>query len=255
MARKVKPATRPAPTPRPGRTSRSGVTLHPIRPDTEATTTSKPIRDVAQPGTSAPDDTSKAIIVHRPMLQDPMVAPAPAAAPKTVDEGSTAEPDAAPTAKAAPLKSPADKPQLQPPAAAPIPEGPAAQEPASSSPGAPAEADTPDTPDVPHTPQTPHISSDTDTGEAEIAIKPGDVAAVEAEDAAREQREAAVQQLIDSKKYVLPIKTVEQRRSRRFIMLGTLLALALALAWLNIALDAGLIQLGGLQPLTHFFSD
>lgn len=66
-------------------------------------------------------------------------------------------------------------------------------------------------------------------------------------------REASLQKLIDSKKYELPIETVENRRSKRVVALGIVLSIILALAWVDVALDAGLINISGVKPLTHFF--
>lgn len=82
-------------------------------------------------------------------------------------------------------------------------------------------------------------------------------APLDLEKAAKEQakEEAELQKLIDSKKYFLPIETVENRKAKRFIALGVLLSLLLAAAWFDIALDAGLIHVGNLKAFTHFFSN
>lgn len=93
--------------------------------------------------------------------------------------------------------------------------------------------------------------ADAEAVEAKQAQAPVDDAA--AKQAA--ERDAALQKLADSKQYYLPIKTVEQRRSQKVVVLGTLLSIVLVLAWVNIALDAGLISLGNIEPLTHFFSN
>jgi hypothetical protein len=77
------------------------------------------------------------------------------------------------------------------------------------------------------------------------------VAVAEAEEA---KRTAEIQKLIESKKYVLPINSVEKRRTKRFMALGILLCLLLAAAWVDISLDAGLIHINGLKAVTHFFS-
>lgn len=79
------------------------------------------------------------------------------------------------------------------------------------------------------------------------------VAEADAEELAiQEKHDAEIQKLIDSKTYSLPIKTVEQRRSKRVVILGVFISLVLGLAWLNIALDAGLVQVSGV-PHTNFF--
>jgi len=67
--------------------------------------------------------------------------------------------------------------------------------------------------------------------------------------------DAEIQKLVDSKQYYLPINAVEKRRSKRVVALGIFLSLILAAAWLDIALDAGLVQLDSVKPVTHFFSN
>ncbi|HET7320404.1 MAG TPA: hypothetical protein VFI84_02325, partial [Candidatus Saccharimonadales bacterium] len=79
-----------------------------------------------------------------------------------------------------------------------------------------------------------------------------DAAAKEAERLAAEHA-AAIQKLADGHEYYLPIETTESRKTKHFVILGALLILLLAAAWVDVALDAGLIQFGGLKPVTHFF--
>jgi flagellar biosynthesis GTPase FlhF len=76
-----------------------------------------------------------------------------------------------------------------------------------------------------------------------------------AEAKAQAEHDAAVQKLIDSKQYFVPVNAVEKRRSKRFVALGILLSVLLVAAWVDIALDAGLIQINGVKPVTHFFSN
>jgi hypothetical protein len=38
-------------------------------------------------------------------------------------------------------------------------------------------------------------------------------------------------------------------------LLGILLVVVLAVAWVDIALDAGLVEIGNVKPMTHFFSN
>jgi hypothetical protein len=61
--------------------------------------------------------------------------------------------------------------------------------------------------------------------------------------------------LVGQKTYFLPINAVEQRRSRHVLIFGIILILILAVAWLNIALDAGFVDIPGVRPLTHLFSN
>ena len=88
------------------------------------------------------------------------------------------------------------------------------------------------------------------TAESEAVAKADAVAAAEK---AETEKEATVQKLVESKQYYLPIETVEVRRSKRIVVLGVAISLLLALTWVNIALDAELIQLGDIKPLTNFF--
>ena len=98
--------------------------------------------------------------------------------------------------------------------------------------------------------ETDEASTDTakvDTPEA------ADAAAKKAAEEETKHNEA-IEKIAESKQYFLPIKTEEQRKTARFALLGTLLIVVLGLAWLDVALDAGLIQFGSVKPLTHFFS-
>ena len=76
-----------------------------------------------------------------------------------------------------------------------------------------------------------------------------------AEAEARAKHAEAVQKLVDAKQYFLPINTVEKRKTKHFVLLGAVLSVLLALTWADIALDAGLIQISGVKPITHFFSN
>ncbi len=186
----------------------------------------KPIADVAQPGTTAPSDTSKPIIKHGPMMRDPMV---------VESAEKKAEADVPMVTKTAELK-------VEPPASETEP----AEEPsADNDPEEPAE-DGKSGQDKTGTPDTP---AKEDSAKNQKKVDPD--AEAEAEAAA----EAKLEQVIDSKKYFLPINTVEHRKSRRFVILGVILAVVLAVAWADIALDAGIIDLGGVKPVTHFFSN
>ena len=78
---------------------------------------------------------------------------------------------------------------------------------------------------------------------------------LEAEAQAKAKHDEAVQKLIDGKQYFLPINAVEKRRTKNFVLLGLVVSLLLILAWGDIALDAGLITVPGVKPVTHFFSN
>lgn len=91
---------------------------------------------------------------------------------------------------------------------------------------------------------------------AKKALSPEEQAAADKKAAeAAAEHEAAIQKLVDDETYFLPINSVETRKTRRFMLLGVVLILVLALAWADVALDAGLIHLAGLKPLTHLFTN
>lgn len=100
------------------------------------------------------------------------------------------------------------------------------------------------------------LAEDSITDDKEEAEKTEDEVLKQAEDEAVKQakHEAAIQKLVESKQYVLPINAVEKRRSKRVVIFGILLSLLLVAAWVDLALDAGLIEIDGIQPITHFFS-
>lgn len=75
----------------------------------------------------------------------------------------------------------------------------------------------------------------------------------EAEEARKKKQEEELQKLTDSKQYYLPINTVEKRRSKRIVAGGVLLSVLLAVAWFDIAVDAGLLPSANSIPHTHFF--
>jgi len=76
-----------------------------------------------------------------------------------------------------------------------------------------------------------------------------------AETEAQAKHDEAIQKLIDAKQYFLPINAVELRKTKHFVVLGVIFSLLLLVAWADIALDAGLVQIPGIKPVTHFFSN
>ena len=98
------------------------------------------------------------------------------------------------------------------------------------------------------------------SGTAPLSDGPKDGALVTEKDLADEEDEddeyaKNIQKLVTEKRYFLPINTQEKRRTKHFIILGVVLILLLAAVWADIALDAGLIHLDGVRPLTHLFSN
>jgi len=231
--------------------------------------TSKPIIDVAHPNKSAPSSNSKSVIVpNRPMVKDPMVNEAPTkdvqddtgpikipnhielkplSAPVLESEVKEDEPEPAePAEPEAPEPEPEEKPEPAPepikPEEAEPPTGETTEEPVpvketkESAPEPEPEKPEPEAGDKP-----------------EEKAKPGQK---ESEAGAEQaKRDDEIQKLADSKKYSVPINAVEKRKSKRFVVLGILVCILLGLAWADVALDAALIQIDNVKPVTHFFSN
>lgn len=222
----------------------------------------KPVVDVHAPGTAAPSPTSKPVIVsNRPLLQDPMVVE------KRNDQEDERPGQDLPTPD---IKlSAGDKSKLRPlddsitgestPEETVNPPKPKDAAPDSGSVASPTVS--PD--DQDDVPATGAETSDQLTAESPATEAPNEQTvdglpkdnAQKKEAAAAEQtaRDAAIQKLIDGKQYALPIQTVEQRNSKRVIIMGAVLSVVLLLLWLDIALDAGILHLSGLQPVTNLF--
>lgn len=128
------------------------------------------------------------------------------------------------------------------------PAAPAAPAPKPVSASAPA-APTPKEPD-----EAPAASSETSTDEDSDKVEPTDPKADEEAAHKLAEREAEVAKLVESRKYYLPINQVEKRRNKRAAALGLLLIIILAVAWADVALDAGIVKIPGVKPLTHFFN-
>ena len=176
----------------------------------------RPISDVAEPGKSAATATSKPVLVsNRPLIKDPMVV----------------EDDANDDAKQSPAITKGSSKKIQPLDSSPKPLD-----------------------DEESVPVEPPSEAEKET-ETEEQLKPKKLEDNEAAEAARQaERDANLQKIVEAKTYYLPINTVEKRKTKRFVVLGILLSILLIIVWLDVALDAGLIQIDGISPLTHFFS-
>jgi hypothetical protein len=211
----------------------------------KASSKQKAVNDVAHPGTTAPSDTSKPIINQRPMIKDPMVVEddaKPEEPAVKLPAKQTARPNIKPPEPDEPepkITEATDKTDKKDE----VPEG----EPEGESVGKPEDDPA----------ETPVGTPDEKSGDDKPANDSKDkkTKQPDADDQAAAARDAKLQHLIESKKYELPINAVEHRKSEQFVAIGFLLALILAAAWVNIALDAGLIHLGGLKAVTHFFSN
>jgi hypothetical protein len=236
----------------------------------------KKIVDVAHPGQSAPSGNSKSVIItRRPVMADPMMkeAPGEVAPAKSSSAKPKLQPLTAPTLKTgkAPAPAPDPEPEAETQADAPPATGtPATHKKLDLKPllapitDAEPETDAPAAPETAEKPQpSPATGHDTSIPPDEDAppeeTKEGDKGtlvggAVEDEEAIKAKADAELQKLVDSKKYFLPINSREKQRTKRLLALGVLLSLVLIAAWFDIALDAGLLHIEGVKPLTHFFS-
>ncbi len=197
---------------------------------TKSINPSASITDVIKPNESAPSATSIPVIVNnRPILRDPMMSADVPVVGKPVEEASK-------------LSSVTTKINIQPVTTEDtkieVSEVPKPKE----------ESPAPDKETEPDLPEIAESSSEGATSPQDVEAK----VAKESEDAAKQ--DAELQGLVDSKKYFLPINTVQKRRTKRFVTVGVGITILLALIWVNIALDAGLIHIGELKALTHIFS-
>jgi hypothetical protein len=240
------------------------------------------IIDVQHPGKSAPTPSSKPIIVtNRPILKDPMVIEEKgdgleekSAGAKTeekpsqpmVQSGATIKPPEEAKDDVKVVDGVSETPFEEAAAVEPEPKPKDTTEPAvettDDTPAALVEETEPDTAaeaDQVKESSTEATSLTENTGPSDDHVKQDDQLspdeAMQAEVTAQAQHEAALEKLAESKKYYLPIKTTETRRSRQVVITGILLSLVLVALWIDVALDAGLIHLNGVQPLTHFFSN
>lgn len=241
--------------------------------------------DVARPNKSRPSATAKPVIVtNRPLLQDPMVNATSADEPSATAPLLTSlssklniQPLASYTEPIEPLEAATASIMVEAPLRESLPEGSspiselveqnrveaaetaAAPEIAYEAPAIePSEAAAEAVPTEPLPllqPEAPHKSSANPIGDA-----PKDGALVTDKDLADDEdevdeNEAKIQKLVLEKRYFLPINSQEKRRTDRFVVLGIVLILLLVAAWADIALDAGLVHIDGLKPLTHLFSN
>lgn len=243
---------------------------------------SQKVFDVAKPGKSSPDATSKPIIItNRPVLKDPMMTDEPSGPPPVNENVASSKPSI--RIKISPLgdesEAPAeplvrdsieDKPQEAPvedkpeaavePDAEPAVEESKEPEPVAESETVAAEAAEPSKESVESGKPAPEPAKETtaednsqDDGDQPTAQRADQKE--DEEDLRKEiERQTELQKIIESKKYFLPINAVSKRRSKRHIIIGALLIIVLALVWADIALDSGMITIHGVKPLTHFFS-
>ncbi|HSX46339.1 MAG TPA: hypothetical protein VLG27_05075 [Candidatus Saccharimonadia bacterium] len=206
---------------------------------------SEPVNDVAPADRTAAEPSSKPIIVtNRPIMKDPMVVEG--SEPASDMEESAGEIVPVKLSGKSELKLGTDKPSAE--ATKPAEAKPAEPETKEEAP-APAAASAPE-------PKADEAAKDDKTEESASEPTNPDAAAIdEAEAAKQAEHDTAIQKLVDSKQYYLPVNAVEKRKSRRFVLLGIVLSILLVVAWADIALDAGLVASGSSLPHTHLFDN
>lgn len=178
------------------------------------------------------EDTSKEEVIDESATKKPLI----------INENNTK----APITEISPIEA-KNEPAIEP---TPVKEE---TEPVASTDNKPAE--TKPVENLPSEPETPENNEVNKTDNTDKNVEDKNAKQIEAEEASKiEAHEQAINKLVESKQYFLPINSVEKRRSKRFVSLGILLSLLLIIAWADIALDAGIINLSGSIPHTHFFS-
>jgi hypothetical protein len=102
-------------------------------------------------------------------------------------------------------------------------------------------------------PDTDTAENDADESTVDTEKQPSKTAADTVELEEQAEHDAEVQNLVESHKYYLSINQVEKRRSKRTVVLGIVLAVVLALAWADVAIDSGILSIPGVKAPTHFF--
>lgn len=188
----------------------------------------KPIIDVAHPNHSAPSDNSRAVIVNnRPLLHDPMMSHDESDSSKSNDDN---------------LLSPAviTKINIQPISDDKTDEINSRVE---SVPETVTEIES-----IKEDKSENSILADNQVDSKSPQDKINDETAIQA------KHEAELDELVEAKAYFLPINTATHQRTKRFVIIGVGMSLLLAIIWVDVALDAGLIKIGSLKALTHIFS-
>lgn len=191
----------------------------------------KQISDVSPPNQTPAAPTSKPVILsNHPVMKDPMV----------VAEKTAA--DDAPVTTAVKLPT---KITLQPIHANVVPDTPSAfDKPVEQPTATPTEDES----------EPSAEKDDNKNASNDQPATPESDAKLLADDADEEIiKRNALDALIANKKYFLRINSAESLRTQRSITIGIVLTALFGVAWLDIALDAGLIMLGNLHAVTNFF--
>lgn len=186
----------------------------------------KTIIDVAHPNHSAPSNTSVPVIVtNRPILRDPMMAS---------DTPTVGKIDS-------------EKPSLSQFTAKTI--TPPVNDEKTEQTDSVTVAEVVTEPEATVTAPTEDLSMESNQA---VSKTPQDK--INADLEAQTKHDAELTALVENKDYFLPINSATQQRTKRFVIIGAGVSLLLAIVWVDIALDAGIIRIGGLKALTHIFS-
>lgn len=209
---------------------------------------SQTISDVEHPGKTAANPTSKSIIIKNgPIIKDPMVVEDTATKPDDDTTQNVVKAGGSSKIKLQPLPT-SDSSEA-------IKDIPAADSSTKiDDEDKPTKDSAPEKP-VEETAGVPKNDTASESPNVSTAKPTNSPAEEEVAEASRKaEHDANLQKILDSKTYYLPINAVEKRKTKRFVLLGITLSIFLILVWINIALDAGLIEINGISPLTSFFS-
>ncbi len=207
--------------------------------DDETNAENKKVFDIAKPSTTPADATSKHIIVnHGPMMHDNTLVNQGNGSDMEEAKDSDRENNPSASTHAPEIKPiehidtpPPPQPQKTPePAVAPLP--------------------------VPLPPKTMTQSVTRQEGNGVKNSEDNSSTTKDQEkvDGAAAEKEASINALVQSGQYFLTINQVEERKNRRLVVFGLLIAVLLALVWLDVAMDAGLIRNTYHLPHTNFFA-
>lgn len=210
---------------------------------------SQPISDVEKPGKTAASPTSKSIIIKTtPLIKDPMVVEETDKKAEDETSKNVVKAGGSSKIKLQPLTT-SDTPETKDEVTTPEKPNLPDEEPKNDDP----KSDEPVQSDKPAVEDETDSDKDQPTESKDKALNtPDEQDAAEA--SRKAEHDANLQKIVDSKTYYLPINAVEKRKTKRFVLLGIALSIFLILVWINVALDAGLIQIDGVSPLTSFFS-
>lgn len=249
-----------------------------------ATKSGPKVFDVAHPGKGTPSATSRPVIVtNRPILQDPMVsnsgesvpgAPklSPAAVKVTIkplsdtDEADKSEKPAKDEKDKTIAELAAEK-SVEKLAEAAIKdkekperhETDTKEEEASSDDKDEASDEKSEEPESDSSAAAPENDDKDKPAEAktdaeELPVEDTKEAKETAELEAEAKKLEAINALVESRQYVLPINAVERHRSKVVSLFGLVLIVVLGLLLIDLMLDVGFIHIKGVHSLTHFFS-